>query len=465
MKQDRTHFDNQISQALAGHTMAPSPALRGALMARLAAEHSRPKAWYLQPASRWVAAALLVLLPVSIYLILHLTDSPEPDITAAPENTTAQPVIDNTQQNPATVADQHQPAREKADYQNTDIEPATTNDHVSAVPEKTTTFIRKTEESTTTANQTASASLKETNISVTPATLVSTQPVTPAKRELLLFSAMDSKYPWLFKSSDVPGALSPISSIRKPAGTRFIPDDIKPKEHFFRHNGSFSLGVSYSPEIMFNIVDNDKKFVHNASVDILFHYHDFSIRTGVGIAIAKGSSSSYVSYKPYKGSYQHLDSLNFVYDMQSEQLIAIYHTSERNIYDSISKDLINKIDKQYTYLQIPLIFGYKFYEHERFGMSVSAGPTLSLLLDTKESNSTYDPGKDLIIETTTVSADRIKTNWQFSAGLGFSYHFTPRLHVEIEPHVKYYFNSVYEKAATTRKPWSLEFRTGLLYTF
>ncbi|PKP27226.1 MAG: hypothetical protein CVU06_02960 [Bacteroidetes bacterium HGW-Bacteroidetes-22] len=141
----------------------------------------------------------------------------------------------------------------------------------------------------------------------------------------------------------------------------------------------------------------------------------------------------------------------------------MYHLSERNVYDSVSQNVINEIDKRYTYLQIPLLFGYRFFEQNRFGISVNAGPTLSILLSTKET-SNYDPGRNLIINTTTLSPDRIKTNWQFSAGLGFSYHLTPKLYIELEPRVKYYFNSVYEKASATRKPWSFELRSGLLYT-
>lgn len=466
MKKERTLFDNQISQALAGHTTTPSPALRDALMARLAAAPPRKAAWHQRRASRWLAAALF-LIPASVLLYLLTTSNPN-----QPKPATAEPTaLSSAPQLPAENTTTPLPTPALTEAGTTNTLPVNTP-HSNQVTRSSTVPVATN--SVTTPQEITSATGTDFTKSELP--VVAEKTVINGKTEQQLPSVPSAVGVQLFRFELTPKKLtSPVFrketlplpafvTVSKAARPRPPQDDLPSPAHYSPYHGPVSVGLSYTPEVMFNVLDDDNKFVHNASLDILFHYHDFSIRTGAGLGFAKGSSAIAVEYNPYKGSYQHLDSLDFVYDMHSEQLVAVYHTSERSVYDSVSKDAITKINKEYTYLQIPLIFGYQFFERERFEMSVNAGPTLSILLDTKES-SDFDPGKNLIINTTTLSPDRIKTNWQFSAGLGFGYHLTPRLSVEVEPRMKYYFNSVYEKAATIRKPWSLELRSGVLYTF
>lgn len=460
MKEERTHFDNQIRQALAGHSTTPSPALRDALMARLATNPPRKVAWYQHRSTRWLMAALFFI-SASVLLYILTTSNPNlPEPAPAPQEVlssapqqaeTPTPAnVESGTSNPGTVNSEN-----SSDVAPSSISPS--SDPV-ATPFQTTKPIVGQNIAIT------ELPLEKTNSTLTqsPGTEIISLPAQTARNgfHFGLTPKRQSGIPVTSESRSLPTFVKVSKAVR----SRLSQDDIPTSTHYSPYQGPITVGLSYTPEIMFNVLDDDNKFVHNASLDILFHYHDFSIRTGAGLGFAKGSSAIAVEYNPYKGSYQHLDSLDFVYDMHTEQLVAVYHMSERSVYDSVSRDAITKINKEYTYLQIPLIFGYKFFEKERFGMSVSAGPTLSMLLNTKES-SDFDPGKNLIINTTTLSPDRIKTNWQFSAGLGFNYHLTPKLAIEIEPRVKYYFNSVYEKAATIRKPWSLELRSGVLYTF
>ncbi|OFY11814.1 MAG: hypothetical protein A2X11_03575 [Bacteroidetes bacterium GWE2_42_24] len=466
MKQDSTIFDNQINQMLSGHTTNPSPALRDVLMSKLAATTPRKKAWYMRRSSLWLAAAFL-LLPASIYLFsIH----PLIPVEVPVEITGVQPA--------ATVPTQAVTAK------SSDSKPVITNERVgSSIQDQGNVQVdyKKTNSQVTAhlENTTTKTDVQDDEILFKPQkdeqqlVVTKTDAVISAGPEISETSQLNDCKPFNFSlhpieftpvfykgsNPEVPALIS----VRKPVRSRLLQDDIPQSDNFSRHIGKFSLGVSYTPEIMFNVLDGDQKFVHNAALELLFHYHDFTIRTGAGLAFAKGTSAIGVKYNSFKGSYQHLDSLDFYYDNETGQVVGIYHLSERNVYDSVSQNVINEIDKRYTYLQIPLLFGYRFFEQNRFGISVNAGPTLSILLSTKET-SNYDPGRNLIINTTTLSPDRIKTNWQFSAGLGFSYHLTPKLYIEMEPRVKYYFNSVYEKASATRKPWSFELRSGLLYT-
>ncbi len=461
MKQDSTLFDNQIRQMLDGHTTVPSPALRDALMSRLTSTPPRKKAWYLYSRTYWLAAAIL-LFPVSFYLfsIFNPFNNSETiesvgltDVRPV-NNRPSQPETDRTPETKNAIVEKeiNSDGQDKVNS-GTEIKSSDTPSHSSTHNE---IIAHSAKTGTQEQPDDRNKPKWEKGVVATIDTRTS-----ETDKPFNLFLPLHKSV--LFPSQTNKTVINEILTVNKPVRSRMFQDDLPQPTSFSRYEGSISLGASYTPEIMFNILDGDQKFVHNAALELLFHYHNFTIRTGVGLAFAKGTSALGVKYNLYKGSFQHLDSLDFYYDDETGQVVGVYHLSEKNVYDSVSQNVITEIKKNYTYLQIPLLFGYRFFEQNRFGISVTAGPTLSILLDEKET-SDYDPGRNLIINTTTLSPDRIKTNWQFSAGIGFSYHLTSKLYFELEPRVKYYFNSVYEKAATTKKPWSLELRSGLLYT-
>jgi hypothetical protein len=122
-----------------------------------------------------------------------------------------------------------------------------------------------------------------------------------------------------------------------------------------------------------------------------------------------------------------------------------------------------RLIKRYTYLQVPLILGYDFLRTQHFSIGLRAGPVISFLLKTEQISDNYDPGKDHIIQINQITPDRIQTNWQFIGGINAGFGITRRLWLEIEPDVRYYFNSVYEKPANNTKPWSAGFRVALLF--
>ena len=90
---------------------------------------------------------------------------------------------------------------------------------------------------------------------------------------------------------------------------------------------------------------------------------------------------------------------------------------------------------------------------------------MSLLLNTQNLSTTYDPGKDRIITINNVTPDRIQMNWQAMGGLNAAFRLSRRFSIELEPDVRYYFNSVYEPSELTKKPWSIGVRTAFVVTF
>jgi hypothetical protein len=223
-----------------------------------------------------------------------------------------------------------------------------------------------------------------------------------------------------------------------------------------------AIGGYYAPEWLFNTLEGEK-YVNNFGIEGTFHFGRYSIRTGAGLSITKGTNELSVSYNDYEGSYNKLDSISFVWDAYRTHLIPTYHYTKTSVWDSVMKTHYAKIIKRYTYMQVPLILGYDFWKNDHFSIGLRIGPILSILLKTEQVSDNYDPGKDRIIQINMITPERIQTYWQFMGGINAAFCLSRKIGLEVEPELRYYFNSVYEKPVNNKKPWSTGIRIAFLF--
>ncbi|TSA29486.1 MAG: hypothetical protein D4R67_01930 [Bacteroidetes bacterium] len=226
----------------------------------------------------------------------------------------------------------------------------------------------------------------------------------------------------------------------------------------------FAVSVYYAPEWMFNTLEGDK-YANNFGLEGSFTYGRYSLRTGIGLSLTKGTNELMVEYNDYLGTYNQLDSIQFHWDEMNYHLLPTYYLSMKDVWDSLMQLDYPCVIKRYTYLQIPLILGYDVLQNKWMSLGFRAGPILSILIQSKQLSEAYDPGKNRIIRINQVTPDRIQTNWQVQGGLNASFRLARRIRLELEPTIKYYFNSVYEKSDVTKKPWSAGFRTSITIQF
>ncbi|MEI6898618.1 MAG: outer membrane beta-barrel protein [Bacteroidota bacterium] len=226
----------------------------------------------------------------------------------------------------------------------------------------------------------------------------------------------------------------------------------------------FSAGIYYSPEWVFNTLDNNK-FANNFGLEAIMHYGPFSLRSGLGLSITTGYHEVAVETKPYLGTYSELQYITYSWDAQHYYLIATIHTSTKDVYDTVLKSESYNLTKRYTYLQIPLILGYNVIEKNRWTLGLRAGPIMSLLMNSHVLSGSYDPGKDMVVLMNDITPDRIALNWQAMGAVNIGLRLSDRFTFELEPNLRYYFNSVYEKNGASSKPWSAGFRAAFMINF
>jgi len=227
---------------------------------------------------------------------------------------------------------------------------------------------------------------------------------------------------------------------------------------------NISAGLYYTPEWMFNTLNGDK-FVNNMGLEGTFRMGRYSVRTGVGLSITTGSNELRVESNPYLGSYKALDSIIFIWDEKRYNLIPIYYTTGKEVFDTALHYNYTYNKKRYTYLQVPLILGYDFWQNSWLSLGVRGGAVMSILMKTENLTSEYDAGKDKIIMINNVSPDRVALNWQAVAGFNAAFRLSRRFSIEVEPNIRYYFNSVYESSEITTKPWSVGLRAAFVITW
>lgn len=234
-------------------------------------------------------------------------------------------------------------------------------------------------------------------------------------------------------------------------------------ERRYNRRASWQLGVFFTPDVVFypeDSIPNQRSY----TVDVSGKWikNEFFVESGLGVTFSSDDGKYAIDYEKFLGTYD--DVYNVTFDTTAGgAIVPIYHTSIVDVYDSISQFRIEKTQNKYTYLQIPLYFGFQ-KQVNRFGWFIKAGPIFNVLIH--ENIPSPDAGNDKIIDIDQQMPSRVNTNWQLAFSAGLNYQLSDKVSLAIEPIFKYYLNSQYQrKYITTRHPYSIGLRTGLLFNF
>lgn len=235
----------------------------------------------------------------------------------------------------------------------------------------------------------------------------------------------------------------------------------------YKFNPYFSIGAYITPELIFypdDSIPNNQSY--NFDVSVSYHFSNYYfIQSGLGISFSNDDGKYTIDYEryDYMGSYE--DVYDVTFDTTPQGIIPIYHTKTVDVYDSVRHISISQTKNKYTYLQIPLLFGYNFSKN-KMTYSVKGGPSLSVLLFDNIPAANLQDEYIKIISINQKIPIRIQTNWQFLVSFGFAYRFSDNFSFSMEPSLRYYIRSAYEKKyITTKHPFSVGLRTGVVYKF
>lgn len=234
-------------------------------------------------------------------------------------------------------------------------------------------------------------------------------------------------------------------------------------ERKYNRRATWQLGVFFTPEVIFypdDSIPNQRSYTFEATGRWV--KNDFFIESGLGLSFSSDDGNYAIDYERFLGSYD--DVYNVTFDTtESGAVVPIYHTNLVNVYDSIDRYKVEQTKNKYTYLQIPVYIGFQ-KEVNRFGWFIKGGPILSILVH--ENIPEPDAGNDRILSVDSQMPSRVNSNWQLGFSAGMTYQLSPKVSIAIEPTFRYYLSSQYQrKYISTRHPYSVGLRTGLLFNF
>lgn len=229
---------------------------------------------------------------------------------------------------------------------------------------------------------------------------------------------------------------------------------------------NFLFGLHITPELTY-YPEDDKYSNRSYSFDLsaIYQFSGYMLQSGLGLSWTKDDGNYAIDYEQYEfmGSYQ--DVYDITFDTVGGEIVPTYHTQEVEVYDSIQHVSISPTKYNYTYLQIPLLFGYGD-EAGRISWFVKGGPNLSIMIYENRPEMNM-PGTDInVLNVDNKLPTRIKANWQLIFSAGASYKLSNNLSFSVEPMLRYYIKSAYDRNnMQTKHPYSVGLRTGLLINF
>ena len=234
----------------------------------------------------------------------------------------------------------------------------------------------------------------------------------------------------------------------------------------YLYRSPWALGLFVTPEWIYYPGDSIvRKNSYSIELAAIYQKDQFILRSGIGVAVSNDNGNFVINWETN-------DSTGFYYGISSFEIDAenpdnpIFDTFVETVYDSVAHTSHAYPDNQYTYLQIPLMIGYRVLNYNRFSCSLMGGPVLSLLIHENEKIAQFSDIDATFINIENNTPERLKTSWQFMFSAGFNYRISNSLSLTLEPTYKYYIRSVYEqRIAGTKNPWSICLRGGIIYTF
>lgn len=194
-----------------------------------------------------------------------------------------------------------------------------------------------------------------------------------------------------------------------------------------------------------------------------WHISAFSIGTALELGYMYDQGKYAVDYKSRDSVGFYTVVVSYAAGPDNE---VVYHTQLITLYDSILHRDDPRTTDRYTYLRIPMLLGYRIFEHNRFSLTFRAGPALTLLLGTRKGDPVIEYANARIIRIDEETPARMKTNWQLWADLMLEMRINEKYSLYLEPSWKYFFRPTADQENIHSKPpWSLGIGLGVQFNF
>ncbi len=364
MEKHPNPFDDFVREAMKGHGLTPSGKARKAFLDEAPAALPPGKSW-----KKWYIIPVILIFLGGLVAVFVLTNENSPEEKANLQQPTANIQVPS--------ADIQQPTADIQEPITNSQQPTANSQEPSAISNEPTAAIQKT--TATIQQPTATIQAPSANSQEPPATI---------------------QQPTANIQEPPASSQQPTADIQEPTAISNEPEASNDQPVPWR----VAASVYYNPELMFNTLEGNKP-VNNFGMEAIFYHGLVSIRTGVGLSVSKGITENSVNYNDYLGAYNKLDSMAFTFNEELNNFEPEFYMSNEKVWDSVPQSDSTEIIKRYTYLQVPLVLGFDFWQKGKISVGVRVGTIMSVLLKSQQLTGEYDPGETITVNLLITEAE------------------------------------------------------------
>lgn len=246
--------------------------------------------------------------------------------------------------------------------------------------------------------------------------------------------------------------------------------DMPPPDDY-RKRQPWTFGVHITPEIIVNpfytdvFATNNNKYAYAYEISGKYDFSGFFIQSGLGILQSLDKLNFKVEYEKYQQTASYQDVQITGYDTIGGIITPIYTSNTINVYDTLKSTTIVQKSHVYNYLQIPFWMGYS-HSVDRVKYFIKGGIAYNYLLNKNDPEIIYSDENANILDVSKKTPDRAKNNFNFLLAVGVDYKISNAVTFSIEPTVRIYTSSLYDRNApgTKRSPYAIGLKYGLILT-
>ncbi|MCF8366394.1 MAG: PorT family protein [Bacteroidales bacterium] len=275
-----------------------------------------------------------------------------------------------------------------------------------------------------------------------------------------------------------PGKLKTISPISFSTGSIFNSKS-KPQQRAFHqqlaigyraYKPYLSLAAYFAPEITwyYRPASASREQSYAGGLSLSYIGSNYLVQAGIEYSKARDLGDYMVNINSYDsiGYYNGISGFEIVPGYNGEDSLAYnFHTVE--VWDTLPHHSHQQTQNKYTYIQIPVMVGYKAMESGRFSAFIKAGPNFSFLLNGTEQSLNFQPSQTArVTGIDNFTAPRLQASMQVLVSLALQFQFTERFGLLVEPTYRHYFNSVYDiNGDAIKNPYGIGVRGGIFFNF
>ncbi|MBP6872370.1 MAG: outer membrane beta-barrel protein [Bacteroidales bacterium] len=227
---------------------------------------------------------------------------------------------------------------------------------------------------------------------------------------------------------------------------------------------TWSLGAYFNPEMTsYSDESLENSIGFNLAILPTISFSHFYVQSGFNARFTHDKGDYAIDFNRYLGSYE--DVYEVTFDSTENGVIPIYHTQTVDVYDTVDHYSISETKATYTYLEVPVLFGYR-HSFGRFGIRAQAGPAASFLILKDIPAASVPEENARIVNVNSLIPVRSTINWQLLVGAGFDYELADRVTFSLEPTFRYALDPDFTMPENRNgRTHSFGIRAGLNYRF